>query len=200
MAIAGLLFLVVRFAPPFPVRAFAIVVACLFSAFLIASAIAIGRRFYLIGTIIAGLAKIGVLRGRLRPDMAWINRMEDLLLIVLRDSPGRFMTIALIEAGAQLLLVLELLLLMRAMDIITPISSVFMIEASLKVIGIAFLFIPMQVGVSEGAYALLFDVVGLPAAAGFALAFLRRARTLLVAAVGLTTLAILTRHRERRIA
>ena len=40
----------------------------------------------------------------------------------------------------------------------------------------------------------------LSAAAGFALAFLRRARTLAVAAVGLTILAVLTRHRVRRLA
>jgi hypothetical protein len=57
----------------------------------------------------------------------------------------------------------------------------------------------MQLGVSEGAYALVF-IMGLSAAAGFALAFLRRARTLAIAAVGLTILAVLTRHRERSLA
>jgi hypothetical protein len=199
MSIAGLLYLVVRFTPPFAVRALAIGIACLFSVFLTASAIAIVRRFYLIGTIVAGLAKIGVLRGRLRPDMTWINRMEDLLLIILRDSPARFITIILIEVGAQAFLVLELFLLMRALDIVTPISFAFVIEASAKVIGIAFLFIPMQLGVSEGTYALVFNTMGLSAAAGFALAFLRRARTLAVAAIGLTILAVLTRHRERSL-
>jgi hypothetical protein len=86
---------------------------------------------------------------------------------------------------------------MRALDITTPDSFPFVIEASIKVIGIAFLFIPLQLGVSEGAYALIFDVMGLSAAAGFALAFLRRARTLAIAGVGLTTLALLTRHRRR---
>jgi hypothetical protein len=200
MSIAGLLYLAVRFTLPFAVRALAIGIACLFSVFLIASTIAIVQRFYLIGTIIAGLAKIGVLRGRLRPDMTWINRMEDLLLIILRDSPARFMTITLIDVGAQAFLVLELFLLMRALDIVTPISFAFVIEASVKVIGIAFLFIPMQLGVSEATYALVFNTMGLAAAAGFALAFLRRARTLAVAAIGLTILAVLTRHRERSLA
>jgi hypothetical protein len=89
---------------------------------------------------------------------------------------------------------------MRALDIVTPISFAFVIEASVKVIGIAVLFIPMQLGVSEGTYALVFNTMGLSAAAGFALAFLRRARTLAVAAIGLTTLAVLTRHRERSLA
>jgi len=35
-------------------------------------------------------------------------------------------------------------------------------------------------GESEGAYAVVFNVIGLSATAGFALAFLRRARTLAV--------------------
>jgi len=58
----------------------------------------------------------------------------------------------------------------------------------------------MQLGISEGAYALVFDAMGLSAAAGFALAFVRRARTLAVAGIGLTTLVVVTRHRERRAA
>jgi Lysylphosphatidylglycerol synthase TM region len=199
MSIAGLLYLIARFTPPFAVSALAFGIVGLFSAFLIASAVAIVRRFYLIGTIIAGLAKLGVLRGRLRPDMTWINRMEDLLLIVLCDSPARFATITIVEVGAQALLVLELFCLMQALDVMTPVSFAFVIEASVKVIGIAFLFVPMQVGVSEGAYAVVFNAMGLSAAAGFALAFLRRARTLAVAGIGLWTLAVLTRHRERSL-
>ena len=197
MSIAGLLLLIVHFAPPRAVTGLAIGIVCLFGTFLIASVVAIARRFYLIGTIIAGLARIGVLRGRLRPDMTWINRMEDLLLVTLRDSPARFVTIAVVEVAAQLLLVLELFWLLRALDIMASGSYPFVIEASVKVIGIAFLFIPLQLGVSEGAYALIFNVMGLPAAAGFALAFLRRARALAVAGVGLTTLAVLTRRRQR---
>jgi predicted acyltransferase len=63
--------------------------------------------------------------------------------------------------------------------------------------GIAFLFIPMQLGVSEGGYAMVFSAIKLSAANGFAVALLRRARTLAVAGIGLTTLAVLTRHRER---
>jgi hypothetical protein len=147
------------------VRALAIGIVILFAAFLLTSAVAIVRRFYLIGSIIAFLAKIGIFRGRLRPDMAWINRMEDLLLIVLRDSPRRFSRITVVELAAQALLVLELLWLMRVLDIVTLVSFVFVIEPS-----------------------------------GSAVAFLRRARSLAVAGIGLSTLAVVTRHRERRAA
>jgi hypothetical protein len=68
------------------------------------------------------------------------------------------------------------------------------IEASLKFFEFAFLFVPLQLGVSEGSYALVFGVMGLPLAAGFALAFLRRARSLMIATVGLGTLGAMTRR------
>jgi hypothetical protein len=72
-------------------------------------------------------------------------------------------------------------------------ASPILIEASAKAIGIVFMFVPQQMGVAEGAYALIFDVLALPAAAGFAIALLRRIRALVVTAIGLTLLARLTR-------
>ncbi len=194
MSVAGLLYLVQHFEPAPVVSAVAIGVACALSAFLIASAIAITRRFFLIGTILAGLARLGVLRGRLRPDMSWINRMEDLLLVVLRDRPARLTTIALVEATAQAFLILELFWLLRALELVTPFTYPFVIEASTKIIGVAFFFIPLQLGATEGAYAVVFDTMALPAAAGFALGFARRARSLVVAGIGLAALALLSRE------
>jgi hypothetical protein len=99
-----------------------------------------------------------------------------------------------VEVAAQALLVFELFWLLRALDVDVPGSSVFVIEASVKFFEFAFLFIPLQLGVSEGAYALIFSVMGLPLAAGFALAFLRRARSLAIASVGLAMLALITKH------
>jgi hypothetical protein len=197
MSIGGLLYLVIYFDPPTAVAGVAVGFVCVLVLFLTVAGIAIGRRQHLIGTIIEGLARWRLLRGALRPDTTWINRMEDLLLIVLRDSPKRLFTIAAIEVAAQALLVLELFWLMRGLDLMAPGFYSLVIESSVKVVGIAFLFIPLQLGVSEGAYSMIFDVMGLPAATGFALAFVRRARMLAVAGAGLTALAVLTRHRQR---
>lgn len=192
MSITGLLYLIVRFDPAPTVRSIAISMVSLCVVFLLVSAVAIGRRYYLIGTIIAALARFGILRGRLTPDMTWINQMEDLLLITLRDSPARFATVAVLETVAQALLVLELFVLFRALDVSASAWAAFVTEASLKFFEFAFLFVPLQLGVSEGSYALVFGVMGLPLAAGFALAFLRRARSLMIATVGLGTLSVLT--------
>ena len=196
MAIAALASLVWYFGPAAGVLGIAIGVICASSAFLIVSAIAITRRFYLIGAIIAGLARIGLLRGRWRPDMKAVNRMEDALLALLHDRPRRCVATAAIEAAAQVFLVLELLAFLHALDLAVPVSHAFMIEGSIKFIELAFAFVPLQVGVAEGAYALIFDAVGLPPAAGFILAFARRVRTIAVASVGLPTLVRLMRDRR----
>jgi len=194
MSIAALVYLVQHFQPTGVARWIAIGITFLCGAFLVAAVIAISRRFYLIGAVIAALARIGVLRGRLRPDMTWINRMEDLLLTVLRDRPVRLITVVVIEGAAQALLVLELFWLLQALDVAAARSYPFVIEGSIKFMTFAFMFIPLQMGVAEGANALVFNAMGLPAAAGFALAFVRRIRSLLVASVGLAILALLTRN------
>jgi hypothetical protein len=192
MSMTGLVYLIAEFDPGPTARRIAIVVVSMCAVFLLVSAMAIARRFYLIGTIIALLARIGILRGRLAPDITWINQMEDLLLVVFRDSPARFATVAVLETGAQGLLVLELFLLFHALHVIASAWTAFVTEASLKFFEFAFLFVPLQLGVSEGSYALVFGVMGLPLAAGFALAFVRRARSLLIATVGLGTLGMMT--------
>ena len=194
MSITGLIYLVVGFDPSPTVRRIAISMVSASVAFLLVSAVAIARRYYLIGTIIAALARIGILRGRLTPNMTWINQMEDLLLTVFRDSPGRFARLAVLEMAAQALLVLELFLLLQVLHVGASAWSAFVAEASLKFFEFTFAFVPLQLGVSEGSYALLFGAMGLPLVAGFALAFLRRARSLIIATVGLGTLGMMTRR------
>ena len=193
LSIAGLLYIVWRFDPPPVIAGASMMVAALLAGFLAAAAAAIGLRVYLIGTIVAWLARAGVLRGRLRPDIDWIHRMEDLLLAVLAERPALLGRVLLLEAAAQVPLVLELLLLLRALDVAASPLAPLLIEASAKAIGIVFMFVPQQMGVAEGTYALIFDVLALPAAAGFAVALLRRIRALVVAAIGLALLARLTR-------
>jgi hypothetical protein len=196
MSIAGLLYLIIGFNPSAAVTGVAIGLMCPLIGLLIVSSAAIARRRHLIGSVVARLARVGALRRRLRPHVAWINRMEDLLLVILHDSPRRALAIVILEVGAQALLVFELFWLLRGLDLMAPGWYSLVIESSIKVVGIAFLFIPLQLGVAEGAYAVIFEVLGMPAAAGIAVAFLRRGRLLAIAGIGLATLAVVTRHRQ----
>ena len=166
------------------------------AAFLVTAVVAIGLRFYLIGTVIGKLGRIGVLRGKLKPDVPAINRMEDLLLGVLRDRPARAAAIILAEIGAQAALVLEIAWVLFALDLAAPAIHPLVIEAAAKFTTVAFFFVPLQVGASEGAFAVIFVALGLPAAAGFSLAFFRRIRSLLIASAGLAAMNALTRERH----
>jgi uncharacterized protein (TIRG00374 family) len=198
IAATGVIFLLTRFHAEGAVRVVAIVAACLLVTFLAVSGAAIGRRFYLIGTVVAWLARIGVLRGRLTPDMNAVNRMEDLLLIVFRDRPRRFAAIAAIDAMAQLLYAFELFWLLRGIGIEAPLSVIYAIDASVKFFEFAFAVVPLQLGVSEGTYASMFAVAGLSSAGGVAAAILRRSRTLVIAGIGLAMITVMTRRRAAR--
>jgi hypothetical protein len=161
--------------------------------FLVTAVIAIGLRFFLIGTLIDRLGRVGVLRGRLKPDVPAINRMEDLLLVVLRDRPARLAAIIIAEVGAQAAVVLEVFWILRALELFTPAVYPLVIESATKFITMVFFFVPLQVGAAEGSYAVIFGALGLPASAGFTLAFFRRVRSLLVATAGLAAMNALTR-------
>jgi hypothetical protein len=197
MSIAALLCLLLRYDPSTIFVMIATAIVLVFGAFLALAALALAGRLPLPGATVAAVDRTGLLRGRLRRERGRIARTEQALLALLRDRPRRVAAIALIEVVAQVPLVLELFWLLRLFDVAAPGWSSFLIEGSTKVIIIAFPFIPLQIGVGEGAYALTFSAMGLPPVVGFSIAFLRRLRSLLIAGAGLAILAALTRRRSR---
>jgi hypothetical protein len=89
-----------------------------------------------------------------------VREKEDLLFVVLRDRPLRFLLIVAVQLAAQALLVLELFVLLRTTRA-------------------AFL------GAGRGYLRIIFKTVHLPASAGLALAVARRLRSLLLSGTGL---------------
>jgi uncharacterized membrane protein YbhN (UPF0104 family) len=139
----------------------------------------------LIGVIVKGASTLPLIGKYVRLKGNDVRDTEDLLFVILRDRPLRFLLILAVEFVAQALLVLELFVLLRTTGKPFTILHPFLIEAATKFVGLAFFFIPGQVGAAEGAYAFIFKTVGISASAGFALALARRLRSLLVAGVGL---------------
>ncbi len=198
MGTAGLAYLLLHAALPTPAAAAAVGLICLNGAFLLAVVAAVGQRYYLIGSAMGWLGRAGVLWGRLKPDVAAINAMEDMLLGILHDRPARAASVMLAEIGGQLALVLELAWILRALEIATPAIYPLAIEASTKFITVIFFFMPLQLGTAEGSYAVIFGGLGLPVAAGFSVAFFRRVRSLLIASVGLAAMNALTKDRHEK--
>jgi hypothetical protein len=195
MGTAGLVYLLRHAALPPSAAGAAIGLISLNVSFLAVAAAAVGTRSYLIGAIVGWLGRSGVLRGALRPDIAAVKRMEDLLLGILHDRPARAAAIMLAEIGGQAALVLELAWILTALEFASPLTAALIIESATKFITVVFFFVPLQVGASEGAYAVIFGAMGLPAAVGFSVSFFRRLRSLLVAGAGLAALDRLTRKR-----
>jgi hypothetical protein len=175
------------------VRAAAIVILAVMAAFLASAAVATVRRMHLLGAILERVAALPLVRRRLRPDMAAVHRVEDLLLDVMHDRPARFARILALESISHALHILELFLILQALSLGAGWGTAVLIEGAAKFIGLAFFFIPGQVGASEGAHTMIFEVVGLPAVAGFTVPFVRRIRGVAVAALGLLGISLLTR-------
>ena len=190
LAIAGLTYLLRNFDLSSPASAAAKILVCVMAAFLLAAIYAISFRIYLIGFIIKGARGLPMIGKHVRLRENDVRDTEDLLFVVLRDHPLRFLLILVVEFAAQGILILELFILLRATEIAFSVFHPFLIEAASKPIGLAFFFIPGQVGAAEGTYAFIFKTVGLPASAGFALALARRLRSILVAGVGLSMMPL----------
>lgn len=175
-------------------RAAGIVIICVMGVFLVSAVAAITLRVHLLGAILQRIAGLPLVRRRLRPNMADVHRVEDLLLDVMHDRPGRFASILTTEALSHALHIFELYLILHALELGAGIGTAALIEGAAKFIGLAFFFIPGQVGASEGAHTIIFEAVGLPAVAGFTVPFVRRIRSILVAAAGLACMSLLTRR------
>jgi hypothetical protein len=184
-AIAALIYLLRNYELSGIVSVAAKVIVYAVSAFLLAAACAIVGRIYLIGAIIQFAKRLPLIGKHVHLDENDVRDTEDLLFVVLRERPLRLLSILAAELAAQALLVLELVILLRATGEPFSILKPFLIEGASKFIGLAFFFIPGQVGAAEGIYALIFRTVGLSATAGFALAVARRLRSFMVAGAGL---------------
>jgi len=190
LSIAGLVWLRSHFALTAPVDTAARILIIAMATFLSASAVAIVFRIHLLGSIVAAAGRLPLVGRRLHIDPGDMRRMEDRLLLVLRDQPIRFLRTALLDALAQALLIIEAWWILRALKVDAGLFTAALLEAATKFISLAFFFIPGQIGAAEGTYVVAFDALGLAPAAGFAFAFVRRLRTLAVAAAGLLALSL----------
>jgi hypothetical protein len=181
----------------FALRNTAVALLVVSVVFLAVSAVAIANRIYLIGGVMKQLARLPVVGGRLRLDAEGVRRMEDLLLGVLRERPGRFVQVLLLEALAHALLVVELWWILRMSHVTSDFRRAFLLESASKFTGLAFFFVPGQVGASEGVNIVLFRALGLSGAAGVGVALARRVRSALAAGAGLAALTLVVRRPQR---
>jgi Lysylphosphatidylglycerol synthase TM region len=110
---------------------------------------------------------------------------EDLIITFLHDQPRRLVEVLAIETAAHALLVVEMWIIIAALGFSISWIDALILEGGVKFVGVAFAFIPGQLGASESTYGLLAAAIGLPVAAGVTVALVRRLRALPVAVLGL---------------
>ena len=120
--------------------------------------------------------------------------MAEATLGSLRRRPGDFAaSVALYYAG-WLVGIVEVGLILALLRAPVSWRQAFAIEALSVAIEGAFFFVPAKMGTQEGGKYLIFHVLGLDPARGFALGFVRRLRELAWAAIGLALLGWFQRH------
>jgi uncharacterized protein (TIRG00374 family) len=169
-------------------RVAAIVLMCGSAGYLLIAFIVLYRRTYLAGGIASAITRFFGLQSRAAGKLAGVRRTEDALLLVLRDRPKTLARISALEFVAQFFLLVETYWAMVSMGVMVSFLTASITEILSKLANVAF------AGAAEGAYALLFHALGLPAAAGFALSLVKRMRSLAYALIGLAILAVLPDH------
>jgi hypothetical protein len=183
-AVIGVSYVLAALHPVGPVRVAAIVVLSSMSVFVVFMTIAAATRLRMVSTLVRTL---------IRRTIPGLEAIEDALIRTTRETPWRFLTIMSAEFAAQGFLAVELWAVLTSLHLPCPLGRAVLMEGVVKFMNAGAFFVPGQVGVAEGSYAVIFSVFGLPAAAGVTLSFARRVRTLGTALIGAMALIALRR-------
>jgi hypothetical protein len=137
---------------------------------------------------------------------AWLRRFADAqnaealdreIFGAFRSRPGDLAAAVVCFLAAWSVGVVEAWLILRFLRAAVSWGTAFAIESLSVLIETAFFFVPAKAGTQEGGKVAIFAALGLGAADGFALGFVRRLRELTWAMAGLVTFAVLERRRTR---
>ena len=95
--------------------------------------------------------------------------------------------------------VVEVCLILALMKLPATMLNGFVIEAVTKVINLIFFFVPTRAGVYESGNALLLQALGMSAAAGVALAIIRKLRAFVWVAYGLGVIGVMMLNKEGKL-
>jgi hypothetical protein len=192
MGVAGLSYILAHANVPGEISVAAESIIYVMAGFLCASAVAIVFRIYLIGSVIEAIRKIPLVGKRVPWGHAGVRRMEDLLFRVFRERPRQFATVLALDIAAHALLVVEVYWIVNSSGVVLRMFKAFLIEAATKFVSLGFFFVPMQIGVAEKTYSVIFSTLGLPVTIAVAVSLIRRIRTIIVSVAGLMALTRMT--------
>jgi hypothetical protein len=127
-------------------------------------------------------------QGRIGSIALQVRAVEHNLYTFYEQRRGAFYLIFWLNMGSHLINVVEVYVILSLLKLPASLLFGFLIEAVTKVINLVFFFIPTRAGVYESGNALLLQSLGMSAAAGVALAIIRKLRAFLWVGYGLVVI------------
>jgi len=160
-----------------------LIVALLISVVILA-AVAITRRWPLVGNAARAIGRVPRLRNWVSGKQPIIDSAEHNLLTFHDEAPDAFWATLSFNLLWHMLAVLEVFVILRFMGEGFTLGGAFIVEALTKVINLVGAFNPGNFGTYEGGNMLIAKIFGVTSTAGLTLALCRRARTVFWAGVG----------------
>jgi len=159
-------------------------VSCLFTG-LLGTFVALHRGSPLMASLLERLPAASRLKSLLGPYEARIRDVEAEVLGFFKARRVAFIVILGLETLTNFTGVAEAYLILKVMTPHASLVTAYFVEVSNRAVQLFFAFVPLGLGVEEGAAAGTLKVLGYGVSQGVSLAMLRRARTVFWATVGL---------------
>ena len=166
--------------------------------------LAIRMRWYLLARALGQLNRLVSRRrrrdtSRLESIASQVRVVEENLYTFYERRRGAFYLIFWLNMGAHLINVVEVYVILSLLTLPTSVLNGFLVEAVTKVINLVFFFVPTRAGVYESGNALLLQALGMSAAAGVALAIIRKLRAFVWVGYGLLIIGGMTLRRKKEL-
>ncbi len=145
----------------------------------------VGKGGQLVGGALDRLKKLNLTRRFVERQSEKIRLFEDNVYGFYRRHKRLFFSILLLETAASMTGVMEAYVILSLTTLRSALSAAYVTEAANRVVNLIFAFVPLRVGVEEGAAGLVLGAIGYSVGEGVSLAILRKVRTLFWVGVGL---------------
>lgn len=159
---------------------------------------ALARGLEQLARFTAGRRSAGPQPRRIELIASQVREVENNLYSFYERRRGAFLLIFSLNVGAHLINVVEVYIILALMKLPATLVIGFLVEAVTKVINLVFFFVPTRAGVYESGNAILLQTLGMSAAAGVALAIIRKLRAFVWIGYGLVVIGVITLGKGER--
>ncbi len=186
--LSGACVMLLRYELPPPVYYVLLGIAIIAGLGIIAAALAAKRRIMLLTWALDRMAELRLSPKVILKRRQHIINIESKVYDFYRHHPGAFFGMIACNLLSHAASVIEVFITLRMLGYLPLVSQAYIIESLTKVVNFVFAFVPGTIGVYEGSTAVILDNLGFAAAAGLALALVRKAAIVFWTSIGLLVL------------